>query len=165
MVFTRFVGNKDQSVLGRIMWDTVWQFLTTCSERKGNIKHYFMSANSIIPSSKTLPPCLNCILIEMGEMACYQERCPQCGRIPPGRKIPPSKKSKPPAVFKKLVGRKLSGKKSVKSGDIKSDIITTQNGKTYVATKQGAKLSQNSHNGERQGGQHGRWQINNDSMV
>ena len=38
-------------------------------------------------SSKSLPPCLNCILIEMGEMACYQERCPQCGRIPPGRRI------------------------------------------------------------------------------
>ena len=115
--------------------------------------------------TKDLTPCMNCLLIEMGEMACYQERCPQCGRIPPGRKIPPSKKSKPPAVFKKLVGRKLSGKKSVKSVDIKSDIITTQNGKTYVATKQGAKLSQNSYNGDRQGGQHGRWQINNDSMV
>lgn len=22
----------------------------------------------------------------MGEMACYQERCPQCGRVPPGNK-------------------------------------------------------------------------------
>ena len=31
------------------------------------------------------PPCLNCILIEMGEMACYQDRCPQCGRVPPNR--------------------------------------------------------------------------------
>ena len=31
------------------------------------------------------PPCLNCILIEMGEMACYQDRCPQCGRVPPDR--------------------------------------------------------------------------------
>lgn len=28
-------------------------------------------------------PCLNCRLIEMGEMACYQEQCPQCGRVIP----------------------------------------------------------------------------------
>ncbi|TRY72145.1 hypothetical protein TCAL_10607 [Tigriopus californicus] len=27
--------------------------------------------------------CLNCRLIEMGSMACYQELCPQCGRPPP----------------------------------------------------------------------------------
>ena len=53
---------------------------------------------------------MNCILIEMGEMACYQERCPECGRIPPGRK-----KAKPPDLFKKLVGRKLSTKKPTKS--------------------------------------------------
>ncbi len=31
-------------------------------------------------------PCLNCRLIEMGEMACYQDRCPQCGQVPPGKK-------------------------------------------------------------------------------
>ena len=31
-------------------------------------------------------PCLNCRLIEMGEMACYTERCPQCGNVPPCRK-------------------------------------------------------------------------------
>ena len=24
--------------------------------------------------------CMNCILIEMGEMVCYSERCPDCGR-------------------------------------------------------------------------------------
>ena len=29
-------------------------------------------------------PCLNCRLIEMGEMACYAETCPQCHRAPPG---------------------------------------------------------------------------------
>ena len=28
-------------------------------------------------------PCLHCQLIEMGEMACYQDFCPHCGRIPP----------------------------------------------------------------------------------
>ena len=33
-----------------------------------------------------LRPCMNCILIEMGEMVCYTERCPDCGRVPPGRR-------------------------------------------------------------------------------
>ena len=28
-------------------------------------------------------PCLHCQLIAMGEMACYRDFCPQCGRIPP----------------------------------------------------------------------------------
>ena len=37
---------------------------------------------------------MNCLLIEMGEMACYQERCPQCGRIPPGGKALPGKTAK-----------------------------------------------------------------------
>ena len=55
-----------------------------------------------------MPPCMNCLLIEMGEMACYQERCPECGRIPPGRKAVPGKK------FKKLVGTTLSAKKAGK---------------------------------------------------
>ena len=27
---------------------------------------------------------MNCLLIEMGEMACYTARCPECGRLPPG---------------------------------------------------------------------------------
>eukprot|EP00095_Tigriopus_kingsejongensis_P008666 maker-scaffold72_size415059-snap-gene-1.16 protein:Tk08666 transcript:maker-scaffold72_size415059-snap-gene-1.16-mRNA-1 annotation:"ring finger membrane protein" len=31
-------------------------------------------------------PCLNCHLIEMGDMACYEELCPQCGQAPPGKK-------------------------------------------------------------------------------
>ena len=31
-------------------------------------------------------PCLNCKFIEMGEMACYEETCPQCGRVPSCRK-------------------------------------------------------------------------------
>ena len=30
-------------------------------------------------------PCLNCRLIEMGEMACYADTCPQCHRAPPGQ--------------------------------------------------------------------------------
>ena len=32
-------------------------------------------------------PCLNCRLIEMGEMACYQEKCPQCDKVPPCKKL------------------------------------------------------------------------------
>jgi len=50
-------------------------------------------------------PCMNCLLIEMGEMVCYTPRCPECGRTPPGRKKPES--------FRKMLGRKLSVRKSV----------------------------------------------------
>ena len=31
-------------------------------------------------ASRSQPPCMNCVLIEMGEMVCYSERCPDCGR-------------------------------------------------------------------------------------
>ena len=120
---------------------------------------------------------MNCLLIEMGEMACYQERCPQCGRIPPGRKAPPGKKPKP-AVFKKLVGRKLSGKKSVKTNgslDMKTDKVTNQNGnyipiqqngKSYVTNKNGKSYVTN-HNGDRYFPKAvpSRWQIQEDSIV
>ena len=44
-------------------------------------------SNAYFRISKDLPPCLNCLLIEMGEMACYQERCPECGRIAPSHQI------------------------------------------------------------------------------
>ena len=30
-------------------------------------------------------PCLHCQLIEMGEICCYQEFCPHCGRVAPGK--------------------------------------------------------------------------------
>ena len=40
----------------------------------------------VLIRSKELP-CLNCRLIEMGEMACYEDRCPQCGKMPPGRLV------------------------------------------------------------------------------
>ena len=43
-------------------------------------------------------PCQHCNLIEMGSMACYQEFCPECGKIPPNRDIkvehPTSRSSK-----------------------------------------------------------------------
>jgi hypothetical protein len=59
---------------------------------------------------KNQAPCMNCLLIEMGEMACYQERCPQCGRIPPDRRDQSEKKAKHPAVLKKLIGRQFPSK-------------------------------------------------------
>jgi len=31
-------------------------------------------------------PCQHCNMIAMGEMVCYQEFCPECGKIPPNRK-------------------------------------------------------------------------------
>ena len=40
-------------------------------------------------------PCLNCKLIEMGEMACYQGICPQCGREPPGKQAYRPRPQKP----------------------------------------------------------------------
>ena len=49
------------------------------------LSHFYFSI------SKDQTPCMNCLLIEMGEMACYQERCPQCGKIPPGGKALPGK--------------------------------------------------------------------------
>ena len=68
--------------------------------------YFFQFLLTFTLSSKTLPPCLNCILIEMGEMACYQERCPQCGRIPPGRRI------QPPAETR-LKKNRLTSKESI----------------------------------------------------
>ena len=80
---------------------------------------------------------MNCLLIEMGEMACYQERCPECGRIPPGRKALPGKK------FKTLVGRTLSAKKADQpNGHLRTNQPPFQNtfplphnGQGYIATQ------------------------------
>ena len=38
------------------------------------------------------PPFQALLLTEMGEMVCYTERCPDCGRVPPGRR-----QQRPPA--------------------------------------------------------------------
>ena len=68
----------------------------------------------------SMPPCMNCVLIEMGEMVCYtgqymdervsitdllyfSEKCPDCGRIPPGRRKKPKERFK---RFRKLSTRK-----------------------------------------------------------
>ena len=29
--------------------------------------------------------CLHCLMVQMGDMVCYQQLCPHCGRVPPGR--------------------------------------------------------------------------------
>ena len=46
-------------------------------------------SNRLFKSSELLKdvpwPCQNCHLISMGSMACYQEKCPDCGRTPPNR--------------------------------------------------------------------------------
>ena len=73
-------------------------------------------------ASRSLPPCMNCVLIEMGEMVCYTgilkiifgaaekyltfvlvEKCPDCGRVPPGRRKKPKERIK---LFRKLSARK-----------------------------------------------------------
>ena len=114
-----------------------------------------------------MPPCMNCLLIEMGEMACYQERCQECGRIPPGRKVLPDKKSKPPDVFKKLVGRKLAAKKSVTpNGDLEAYIRTNPSehhvntfSSEHNFTKHERKYNLNG------GPEYSRRQLQEDSMV
>jgi hypothetical protein len=57
------------------LWECV--FLDIVNIMWIDIFYIFSTSNDL--------PCLNCRLIEMGEMACYQERCPQCGKVPPGR--------------------------------------------------------------------------------
>ena len=56
-------------------------------------------------------------------MACYQERCPHCGRIPPGRK------AKQPSGLRRLVGRRLSGRKS---GNRKQRNWAAGNGESFA---------------------------------
>ena len=77
---------------------------------------------------------MNCLLIEMGEMACYQERCPQCGRIPPGRKVLPDKKVKPPDILNKLAARNLPGPKSnTHSGEVNTEDTASINKQPHTA--------------------------------
>ena len=96
---------------------------------------------------------MNCLLIEMGEMACYQERCQECGRIPPGRKALPGKKEKPPDAFKKLVGRTLSDKKYATPNGNLEDYS-----RTYHSEKQNTKHEKGNPG-------YSRRQMQEDSMV
>ena len=74
-------------------------------------------------SSKVMPPCLNCILIEMGEMACYQERCPQCGKIPPGRRLQPTDLKKKSSIkYQMKHSSNMTVKPMIRSGEQTSQI-------------------------------------------
>ena len=52
-------------------------------------KQYLARRNVNLPFLRQLThdPCVTCQLIEMGEMACYNEVCPGCGRVPPSVNI------------------------------------------------------------------------------
>ena len=63
---------------------------------------------------------MNCLLIEMGEMACYTARCPECGRLPPGtartapaaatvRPAPPGRPARQHRANKKTVNFNQAG--------------------------------------------------------
>jgi hypothetical protein len=126
--------------------------------------------------SKNMPPCMNCLLIEMGEMACYQERCPECGRIPPGRKAVPGKK------FKTFVGRTLSAKNAgTPNGSVgmeghlrtnqppfKNNFSHPQNGRGHFATQINHSSEVNVPNGDKNihyNALHGSRQLQEDSMA
>ena len=53
------------------------------------VKYPVAISNSLFRDSEDRKelPCQNCNLIAMGSMACYQEFCPECGKIPPNREI------------------------------------------------------------------------------
>ena len=53
------------------------------------VKYPVAISNSLFRDSEAGKelPCQNCNLIGMGSMACYQEFCPDCGKIPPNREI------------------------------------------------------------------------------
>ena len=104
---------------------------------------------------------MNCLLIEMGEMACYQERCQECGRIPPGRKALPGKKGKPPDVLKTLVGRQLADKKYVTTNGDLEDYTRTN----HSDEQQGSKQSDKHRLKDGPGTVYSKRQLQGDSMV
>ena len=54
------------------------------SDDESSLGYSVAVSNSLLKeesfASRSQPPCMNCVLIEMGEMVCYSERCPDCGR-------------------------------------------------------------------------------------
>ena len=52
--------------------------------RLSEVKYPVAVSNRLFKDSEIIKdlPCQHCNLISMGEMACYQEFCPTCGRIP-----------------------------------------------------------------------------------
>ena len=57
-----------------------------------NNKFFIFCRRQDLQAATSSPPksplfCVTCLMIEMGDMACYTTLCPQCDRVPPGRKI------------------------------------------------------------------------------
>jgi len=52
-----------------------------------NVDYPIAVSNHLFMDSELMkdPPCQNCNLISMGSMACYQGKCPECGKTPPNR--------------------------------------------------------------------------------
>ena len=53
--------------------------------RLSEVKYPVAVSNRLFKDSEIIKdlPCQHCNMISWGEMACYQEFCPECGRIPP----------------------------------------------------------------------------------
>ena len=67
----------------------------------------FCYQGSFLRSNRELP-CLHCKFIEMGEMACYEETCPQCGRVPSCRKKEADKYKESLEILRKEVKKFLN---------------------------------------------------------
>lgn len=103
-VLVIFVGGSF-AVLGCVIWcackrksnagQTSAPYTVAMQNRLFNVKKTFKSIRFLYmillfefqdENMATRLPCQNCHLIEMGSMACYQGKCPECGRLPPGAK-------------------------------------------------------------------------------
>jgi len=75
-------------IIGVAIWYFCWYLVRRGDQEDGPGYTVAISnrlfKGSFMRSNKELP-CQNCLFIEMGEMACYQETCPDCGRVPPSR--------------------------------------------------------------------------------
>ena len=72
-------------------------------------------------------PCLHCQLIEMGEMACYQEFCPHCGRVPPSRKTQEDYILEAHGYSRRLfdVNNVTAGKQEIRIANFKTTAVST----------------------------------------
>ena len=81
----------------------------------------------ILHNTVLQPPCMNCVLIEMGEMVCYSERCPDCGRWEAGQGRPgvivvlilqnsARKKEETPGEAEEIHGQKNISKEAASKG-------------------------------------------------
>ena len=76
-------------------------------------------------------PCLHCQLIAMGEMACYRDFCPHCGRIPPNLE----------GAFRRLVVLEQEKKKKIAKQNQKNQQLWQH----LQQAKQGLQLQQQNH--------------------